>query len=72
MFAVKFKMLDITGVLRVIWMLMGFSAIFHSVAFPEVVKFTVSELSKCRIIITLDGRNLQKGVLKNAFHEQQV
>lgn len=65
-------MLDITGVLRVIWMLMGFSAIFHSVAFPEVLKFTVSELSKCRIIITSDGRNLQRGVLKNAFHEQQV
>lgn len=70
MFAVRLKMLDFTGTLRVVWMLMGFSAIFHSVAFPEVLKFTVSELSKHRIIITLDGRNLQGGAFKNAFHEQ--
>lgn len=62
-------MLDITGVLRV-WMLMGFSTIFHSVGFSEQLNFTVSELSKCRIIITLDARNLQRGALKNAFHEQ--
>lgn len=62
-------MLDIDGV-RVIWMLMGFSAIFHSVAFSEDLDFTVPELSKCKIIITLNARNLQRGTLKNAFHEQ--
>jgi len=57
-------MLDITGVLRVVWMLIGFSAVFHSVAFPEVLRFAVSELSKCRIITTLDVRNLQDVLLK--------
>lgn len=29
-----------------------------------VKKFTVSELSKCSITITLDDRNLQRGTLK--------
>lgn len=46
------------------------SAIFHSVTFPEVLKFTVSEHSKCKFIIILDGRNPPRSALKNAHHEQ--
>lgn len=60
-FALRLKMLDIADVLRVVWMLMCFSETFHSVAFPEVLNFTISELSKCGIIIMLDCRNPKRG-----------
>lgn len=62
-FALRLKMLDIADVLRVVWVLMSFSEIFHSVAFPEVLSFAVPEVSKCRIIVTLDCRN-QKDLAK--------
>lgn len=63
-FALRLKMLDIADVLRVVWMLMCFPKAFHSVAFPEVLNFTVSELSKSRIFVMLDCRNPKRASQK--------
>lgn len=71
-FALRLKMLDFVDVLRVVWVLMSFSETFHSVAFPEVLSFAVSEVSNCRIIVMLDCRNPKRAGQKDAFREQQV
>lgn len=71
-FPLRLKILDVADMLRVVWVLMCFSETFHSVAFPEVLSFTVSEFSKCRIIVMLDCRNTKRAGQKDAFHEQQV